>query len=174
MQFLAIVAMSILAAVTYGVVHDQLTARVCIEYFTVGHPQILSVPTTSPTVLGFVWGVVATWWVGLGLGVLLAFAARVGARPKKSVHELVRPLLFLMIFAGVLALFAGVAGYIAASNGWIALNDSMVNRVPREQHVPFIADVFAHSMSYAAGAIGGVGLIIRTWRSRRHAPSVTR
>ena len=79
MQALAIVALSILAAVSYGIVHDQITARVCVEYFTIGHPQVLAVPTDSPTVLGFVWGVIATWWVGLGLGIPLALAARLGS-----------------------------------------------------------------------------------------------
>ena len=87
MQAMAIVALSILAAVCYGVLHNQITARVCIEYFTIGHPQVLSVATNSPTVLGFVWGVIATWWVGLALGIPLALAARIGVRPKKSVRD---------------------------------------------------------------------------------------
>jgi hypothetical protein len=166
MQFLAIVALSILAAVSYGILHDQITARVCIEYFTIGHPQILAVETNSPTVLGFVWGVVATWWVGLGLGIPLAIAARVGPRPKKSFRELIRPLLILMSATGALALVAGVLGYTTASVGWFELRDSLADRIPQSQQARFIADLFAHNMSYAAGAIGGGLLILRTWRSR--------
>ncbi len=76
MHWLAIVVLSILACVTYGVIHDQITARICVEYFTIGHPQIIA--SESPTMLGFVWGVIATWWVGAILGVLLATAARIG------------------------------------------------------------------------------------------------
>lgn len=170
MQALAIVALSILAAVCYGIVHDQITARVCVEYFTIGHPQVLTVPTDSPTVLGFVWGVIATWWVGLGLGVPLALAARVGARPKKSVRQLIRPLFVLMAVAGMLALCAGIVGYVAASRDWVALYGPLGRRVPQEAHARFIADLFAHNMSYAIGALGGIVLIVRTWRSRRIAP----
>ncbi|MFO0941023.1 MAG: hypothetical protein U0930_09660 [Pirellulales bacterium] len=36
--------------------HDQITARICIEYFTIGHPRII--PTDDPTILGIVWGIV--------------------------------------------------------------------------------------------------------------------
>ena len=46
----AIVLMCVFAAVVYGVIHDQITARVCVEYFTVGHPPIF--PTDDPTLLG--------------------------------------------------------------------------------------------------------------------------
>jgi hypothetical protein len=173
MQFLAIVVLSMMAAVAYGIVHDQITARVCIEYFTIGHPQILAVETTSPTVIGFVWGVVATWWVGLALGILLAIAARVGRRPQKSVRVLVRPLLLLMGISGALALLAGILGYVAASSGWIELHGPIAHRVPQQQHSRFIADAFAHTMSYAAGAIGGLILIVLTWRSRRHSAPKT-
>ena len=59
MQWLAIVVVSIAACVAYGIAHDQITARICVEYFTVGHPQI--VPSRDPTILAFVWGVVASW-----------------------------------------------------------------------------------------------------------------
>jgi hypothetical protein len=51
-----------------------VTARVCVEYFTVGHAPIFH--TESPTLLAFWFGTMATWWVGLILGVLAALAAR--------------------------------------------------------------------------------------------------
>jgi len=48
----------VLAAVVYGIVHDQSASHVCIEYFTVFHPPVLR--TRSPTLLAFGWGVIAT------------------------------------------------------------------------------------------------------------------
>src|SRR3954465_1193790 len=89
-----IVLLSILAAVVYGIVHDQVTARICVEYFTVGHPPVFN--TESPTLLGLGWGVIATWWVGLILGVPLAIAARAGRRPKRSAAGLVPRILVLL------------------------------------------------------------------------------
>src|SRR5207245_11301598 len=78
MEFLKIVGLGVLAAVSYGIIHDQITARVCVEYFTIGHPPLI--PSTSPTLLAFAWGVVATWWVGLPLAFTLSCAARRGHR----------------------------------------------------------------------------------------------
>src|SRR5438270_1540070 len=101
-QGVAIVLMSIAAAIVYGVLHDQITARICVEYFTIGHPPVFN--TTSPTLLAFGWGVIATWWVGLILGVPLAMTARLGARPKRDVTSLIRPLVILLFVAGLCAL----------------------------------------------------------------------
>lgn len=95
MQAFAIVALCLVASVVYGVLHDQVTARVCVEYFTIGHPPIFR--TESPTLLGLGWGIIATWWVGVGLGIPLAIAARVGGRPKRDAKSLVQPVLVLLL-----------------------------------------------------------------------------
>lgn len=62
MEALKIAATCVLAAILYGIIHDQFTARICIEYFTVFHPPIFD--TQSPMLLGIGWGIIATWWVG--------------------------------------------------------------------------------------------------------------
>ena len=115
MQSLGIVLMCMVAAVCYGIVHDQVTARVCVEYFTVGHPPGFG--TDDPTLLGIRWGIIATWWVGLLLGVPLAFIARAGSRPKRSVGSLVRPVTCLLMVMAVCASTAGVVGWLLASSG---------------------------------------------------------
>ncbi|MCO6044384.1 hypothetical protein NG895_10750 [Aeoliella sp. ICT_H6.2] len=166
LQGIAIVVLSILAAVTYGVVHDQFTARICIEYFTIGHPPIFTVPVTSPTIVGLAWGVLATWWVGAGLGVPLAIVARAGKRPTRDVGSLVRPMAILMLTIGALAALAGVAGYFVARSGAVFLPEPMASRIPADKHVAFLTDWFIHMASYLFGAIGGLVLIVMTWRSR--------
>ncbi len=129
MQFLAIVVLCVLAAVTYGIVHDQVTVRVCIEYFTIGHPPVFA--TTSPTLLALGWGVIATWWVGLPLGIVLATAARVGSRPKLTAINLLRPLSFLLLAMALLALASGVLGWVLASRGDVSLPEPLFSRVFR-------------------------------------------
>jgi len=47
MKWFLIVILSIFACITYGVVHDQITARICVEYFTVGHAPVFD--TVDPT-----------------------------------------------------------------------------------------------------------------------------
>jgi hypothetical protein len=169
MQPVAIVIMCVMAACGYGIVHDQITARICIEYFTIGHPQIFARPVTSPTVIAFAWGIIATWWVGVGLGIPLAIAARSGKRPKKSMRDLVRPIAILLGVMAVLAACAGFVGAFLASARWITLGGWLGDHVPAAHHIGFLADAFAHSMSYFAGAVGGIVIIVRTWRLRSRA-----
>ena len=112
MQALAIVTLSVLAAVVYGILHDQVTARICLEYFTIGHPQLID--SESPTVLGLFWGVVATWWLGLPLGVGLAICARYGKRQKLSVPDLLQPVGRRLIGMFAVAMLGGIVGLSAA------------------------------------------------------------
>jgi hypothetical protein len=172
MHFLAIVSLAILAAVAYGILHDQVTARVCIEYFTIGHPQVTRVPLESPTTVALLWGIIATWWVGLGLGIPLAICARVGRRPKISARQLAVPLAVLMLIAGIMAILAGTAGWTLASRGSISLPEPLASKIPAEKHVPFLADLFAHNASYCTGFVGGLVLCWWTWRRRARVGAV--
>ncbi len=164
MQTVAIIALCIASAVVYGIVHDQVTARVCVEYFTIGHPPVF--PTDSPTLLGIGWGIIATWWVGLLLGIPLAIAARAGRRPKRDVRSLVWPIFTLLAVMGVCALLGGVAGFILARIGAIQLVEDLAERIPGDRHVRFMADGGAHLASHFVGLVGGIVVIVRVWRSR--------
>ncbi|MEP9359127.1 hypothetical protein [Sphingomonas sp. KR3-1] len=165
MESAKIIGFAVLSAIMYGVLHDQVTAHLCVEYFTIGHPPIF--PTGSPFLLALGWGVIATWWVGLPLGIGLAVAARFGRAPKLGLAELRRPILLLMLGCGILALLAGIAGAIGAAMDWVWLVGWLAEAVPREKHVAFLADLWAHSASYAGGLLGGFGLMAWTWRQRR-------
>jgi hypothetical protein len=132
-----------------------------VEYFTIGHPPVFA--TTSPTLLGIGWGILATWWVGLILGVLLALAARVGRWPKRDAAALVRPVVILMLACGVCALAAGAIGHHLASSGRLWLLEPLASDVPPDRHVAFLTDMWAHSASYLAAFVGGlilVGLVL--------------
>jgi len=150
--------MCVATCVVYGILHDQITARICVEYFTIGHPPAFG--TDDPTLLGFGWGIIATWWVGGLLGIPLATACRAGRWPKREPRTLWRPLFRLMVVAFIFGALAGLAGWIAASNGWVYLVGSIADRVPSDRHVPFLIDLWAHSASYLVGAVGGVILIV--------------
>ncbi|MEW4487584.1 hypothetical protein AB1L42_05850 [Thalassoglobus sp. JC818] len=171
MESLKIVLLAILASVIYGIVHDQITARICVEYFTIGHPDIFG--TDDPTLLGLGWGVIATWWVGAGLGVVLVIASRVGQRPKRTARELVRLIAVLMVVCGLTAACAGLMGYFFAKSGSVYLVGSIARRVPAESHNRFIADLWAHSASYLSGTVGGLLLAFRIWKSRKLMESET-
>jgi hypothetical protein len=164
LQALAIISLCTLAAVFYGIAHDQVTARICVEYFTVGHPPIFG--TDDPTLLGIGWGILATWWVGLGLGVPLAMVARMGPRSKRSVWSLIRPVGCLLGVMAVSALAAGIVGWLLARGGVVYLVGGIAQELPTDRHVPFLTALWAHSASYFVGIVGGLAVIVGVWRSR--------
>ena len=164
MESLKIILLSIAAAIAFGIVHDQVTARICVEYFTIGHAPIFG--TEDPTLLGIGWGILATWWVGLILGVPLAVVARAGKLPKRNAASLVRPIAALMLVSGIGAAIAGVVGWVLASQGTFRLAGRLAEKVPPEKHVAFLIDGFAHTASYAVGFAGGLVVIALVWRSR--------
>ena len=165
MKSIGIIALTVASCVIYGVLHDQITARICIEYFTIGHPPIF--PTQDPTLIGLGWGVIATWWVGFILGISLAIVSRVGASPKITASQLFRPILFIMSVSAAFSIATGIVGFVAARNGWVYLVGAIANQVPADKQTAFITDLWAHSGSYFAGFVGGAILILRTWRLRR-------
>jgi hypothetical protein len=167
-EALRIIGFCVLAAVTYGIVHDQVTARICVEYFTIGHPPLI--PSESPTLLALAWGVVATWWVGLPLGVLVAAAARAGRLPKVPARDVRRSVYRLLLVMAGCALAAGLIGYMLASSGAITLTGPLGALVPRDAHEGFLVDLWAHSASYASGLIGGIVVCVRTYRRRKGTP----
>lgn len=169
MKWLIIVLQCVAVCVTYGIIHDQFTARICIEYFTIGHPPVFR--TDNPTLLALGWGVNATWWVGVLVGIPLASAARFGSWPGREPHTLIRPLLLLMAASFAFASLAGVAGWIATSNDWVHLTGRMATVVPSNRQIPFLVDLWIHDASYLAGAVGGFTLTISTLFSRQTAAS---
>ena len=67
--------------------------------------------TESPTLLAFGWGVIATWWAGLFVGVPAAFVAQVGSWPKYDARRLIVPICVLLAIMGCAALVSGLANY---------------------------------------------------------------
>lgn len=161
---IAIILLSVAACVTYGILHDQVTARICVEYFTIGHAPVFG--TENPTLLALGWGVIATWWVGVLVGVPLAIVSRAGNLPKLTARDLVRPIGVLMASTALLATLSGIRGYFLALNGQIRLFGRIAERVPPEKHVAFLTDLWMHNASYAGGFIGGVILMGWVWRQR--------
>ncbi|HEX7711952.1 MAG TPA: hypothetical protein VF418_13550 [Sphingomonadaceae bacterium] len=167
METVKIVGFAILAAVVYGILHDQVTAHVCVEYFTIAHPPVF--PTESPFLLARGWGVIATWWVGLPLGIMLAAAARIGRNAKLGLAELRRPIILLMAFSGCAALLSGVVGASLVATKVMELPGEWSSLIPSHKWSAFAFDLWAHAASYLIGALGGLFLIGLTIKRRLDA-----
>ncbi len=171
MQFLRIVLLCIFASCVYGIIHDQITARICVEYFTIGHPKIIE--SESPTLLAFAWGIRATAWMGGILGILIALAARAGSKFQLADRDLFRPVAILLGTMAISAFTFGLIGRTLATNKSIWLIGPLAEEIPPEKHIDFLTDAWAHSASYGAAALGGIVviayIIIRRLRSARAA-----
>ena len=159
-----IVSLCLAAAVIYGVVHDQITARLCIEYFTVAHPPLFS--ATSATVVALCWGVAATAGIGAVFGVVLALVCQAGDAPPLAASLLVGRIARLVAGMAVSAIVAGVSGYVLALHGVVSMPSSFSELIPAVRHNRFIAVWFAHAGSYIAGLYGGSTLVFGIWRER--------
>lgn len=76
MPFLRIVMLGVGGAVVYGILQDQITVRLCPEYFTIAHLPISGISNLS--LLGTIWGFLGSWWAGLIAGTALALCAVAG------------------------------------------------------------------------------------------------
>jgi hypothetical protein len=163
MEALKIAAICSIAAVPYGIVHDQFTARICLEYFTIFHPPLFH--TQSPTLLGIGWGIVATWWVGAFFSAPMILAARAGRCVPLPASELIRSIASLLACMAASAVVFGVIGYVLARKGVLATDWLIFSPHPTMRY-RFMADWWAPQCFIHESFLGGTVLCVMTYRRR--------
>lgn len=159
-----VILISMLAACTYGVIHDEITARLCLEYFTVAHPPLFR--THSTTLLALFWGVTATAGIGALLGFVLARVSQAGESAPWSFARLIRVLLLLLAAMAALASTAGCIGYWLSRLGYIVMPLRLASAIPTSHHERFMAVWFAHGASYVVGLFGAALVCSHVWKTR--------
>lgn len=165
-----IVLLAIMASIIYGVIHDQFTARTYLPYFNDWPPHAMYFQHPNPTVVGLYWGVVATWWVGLILGIVLAWVSTSGTGNWWSWRMLIKP---LFVLVGVTGYLAGACGFIGFYTRWV--HPSVAGpAVPADEVRDINMEMFtivysSHIGSYAFGTIGGLVVAFYVWRKRSRA-----
>jgi hypothetical protein len=157
-------AIGLVAMVGYGMLQDQLSARLCPDYFTVFHPPIPGV--TDPTLLGVAWGFLGAWWGGVLLGYIAGLVATLGSRPPVAPRELVRPLVVLLLVVGLVVLLTGINVWRHAELLGVSLDPALTKLVPPERHRPLLIVACYHFAAYASATIGGVVLCVWVWVER--------
>jgi hypothetical protein len=151
-EIVKIMVLCIGGSIAYGIIHDMVTAHVAVDYFTVYHPKV--VDSQSPIVMALVWGVIATWWMGFGLGLQLAVASQLGSKPYIEAKTLVKPVIKLLAVTLGCSLFAGLLGYfglLGNPGGFSEETEAATHRM--------IAVSLTHYTSYLIGFFGGYILI---------------
>jgi hypothetical protein len=159
-----VILVSVFAAIAYGIIHDQITAHICVEYFSAAHPPLFH--TDSPTILAFCWGVSATAALGAVFGTILAEVSQSEGLPRYPLVQLCRSIIMLLAAMAFAAFLAGVLGFELSRHSIIRLPGAFAELLPPSRHDRFMAVWFAHCASYLTGLAGGALLILRIWRQR--------
>lgn len=158
-----LISLAPLIAGLYGVLHDQITYSLSPEYYTkfkfyqfrlaeVGNEAIFPNPRIQVAIVGFL----ATWWMGLPIGLILGL---VNLKQKDSKLFLVSTLKSILITM----LVALVTGLIGFAIGKIYLAETGVswwlpnNLIDTKN---FIAVGSMHNFSYLGGLFGLIAGVI--------------
>ena len=178
----AFLLICVATAIAYGVVNDQVTSAISWEYYYHGKAldKVLG-PTTPPDRLALSReaakiGAMATWSVGLILGVAILIANNPSRhpsrdpsrnRPQRSFRELIKLLPMVIALAVAFAIVVGVLGWFGWLN-WISedFRDMWHADIFRPRR--FTAAYGAHLGGYIGGLFGGIVAVIRVLRPPSH------
>lgn len=149
-----IILSTFLLAISYGIIHDLVTAHLCLEYFTKGHPKLIE--SESPILLACTWGFVATWWLALPMGLLISFFNQFGHYPPLGFTEIFHLLKNLALFMFLFVFLSGILGFLLSELNVIFLISDLSQQIHPSKHSKFLAAGFAHGSSYVSGIIGSL------------------
>lgn len=154
MKFIKTILTTLVFAIAYGILHDLVTAHLCVEYFTIGHPKIIE--SESPILLALIWGVIATWWVALPMGIFIAGFNHFGSQPTLEFNVILKLILKLILIMFGVALLAGIIGYVLTELNVIYLVPRLADYIDVTKHSKFLAAGWAHTSSYLSGIVGTI------------------
>lgn len=154
-----------IAITGYAMAQDQVSARLCPEYFTVLHPPIPGM--TDPTLLGISWGFIGGWWGGIVLGYAAGLVATLGKRPAFSPREFIKPLGVLVAAVATITGLTGFTVWHHANLLGVSLDAGMNGLVPAERHRAVLVVACYHFTAYASATLGGVVLCVWISLERR-------
>lgn len=155
----------------YAAVQDQVSARLCPEYFTHFHNPIPGL--TDPTLTGIAYGFLGAWWGGALFGYFAGITATVGKRPPLTVRELLLPMgLAVLAVAGVTAVTGGAVA-LYADGLMVEVNQYAAGPVPAERRRWLLVVSSYHLAAYVSAVVASLTCCV--WiaqeRARRAAVS---
>lgn len=152
-EVVKIVVGSVLIAIVYGIAHDMVTAHTEISYFTIFHPRISD--SNSPVVMALMWGVIATWWIGAIIGVLLALCAQLGSKQSIPARYVLKSLTRATAVVFIIAM-ATLAAMLRFCEG----KTVEFQPDPSDTSGRFLAVLITHNVSYFLSALVAVGMCV--------------
>jgi hypothetical protein len=144
--------------VGYATVQDQVSVRLCPEYFTHFHNPIPGV--SDPTLTGIAWGFLGAWWGGAILGYAAGTAATAGRKSPLPVRDLVRPMILVVVGIGIVVGICGTAVAIYSDMFEVQLSDATAGVVPAERRRALLVVASYHLAGYVAAVVGSIVLCL--------------
>ena len=165
---------AILMAAMYGIIHDQVTYSISPEYYTkFKFPQFGMEGNISPRLGATYVGIMATWWMGIPIGLMLGFTGLIH-KDNKTMFRVTIKAFLVTIMVALLTGFTGLAyGSLILARQPIENLEYWL--IPDDIHdlKHFIAVGSMHNFSYAGGLIGLVLGVFFSIRQKRKNSLVT-
>lgn len=152
----------------YGIVHDQLTYTISPEYYTkfkfyqfglmdMGDEAIFPNPRVQVSMVGFM----ATWWVGIIIGIILGAVGLIHKNGRQMFSVTMRAVLLTIVIAFVTGLVGLAIGefYLDGTARELGINVVDVKN--------YVAVGCMHNFSYLGGLIGLIAGVIYSIRQKR-------
>lgn len=168
--FILILILGPLLGAIYGVLHDQLTFTISREYYTdfkfhqfgLVYKETDSI-SRNPRPLVTLVGIIATWWVGLIIGVVLAFVGLMQSSGSKMFKVTLKAFFLTLVIAFVVGIVGLGIGFLTFDQSlypaWLPQYGLIMER-------NFHAVGSMHNFSYLGGLIGLVAAIIYSLKQK--------
>lgn len=159
--FVIFIPLAMIAAGLFGALHDQISYSVSPEYFTKFkflQFRLLD-PDIPERVRASIVGFLASWWMGIPLGILCGLAGLIQRTPALMWWALVLSLLLSVVITMVTALAGLGYGWVQTQNfeladyrGWFIPSEVSAMRA-------FLCAGYMHNAAY----LGGVLSVVAVW-----------
>jgi hypothetical protein len=182
-KLIALILLLIIAPIlggVYGIVHDQITYTISNEYYSkfkfiqfgldnwgmgenIGTETTPEIKLNNPRIGAAIVGFLATWWVGMIIGIILGLIGLIHRNGKEMFKITMRATLItigIALIVGIIGLIYGK--FFLASNppNWF-LPENLINRTN------FIMVGSMHNFSYLGGLIGMIVSVTYSIQKKR-------
>jgi hypothetical protein len=167
------IRLAVLGAVVagvYGAIHDQISFTISEEYFTKLKFHQFSYANfgLSPRIFAAEVGFLASWWVGLIAGWLLARVGLADLPPSGRFKQISTAFLIVGLTAVICGTAASLLAIFTTRNGYLAPWEHWRRALGLRDLRSFVVVAYLHNGSYLGGLLGFIAaaLYVRRWRGR--------
>jgi len=182
-KLIALILLLIIAPIlggVYGIVHDQSTYTISNEYYSkfkfiqfgldnwgmgenIGTENIPEIKLNNPRIGAAIVGFLATWWVGMIIGIMLGLIGLIHRNGKEMFKITMRATLItigIALIVGIIGLIYGKLFLASNPPKWF-LPENLINRTN------FIMVGSMHNFSYLGGLIGMIVSVTYSIQKKR-------